>query len=334
MSFYDFPLKLDFGDPAEEVKRCRSDCALFDFSFIESARLQGSGALRVAEALSNRPLANMREGDIRYSVRINSESDAVADLTVWRRTSNTFEVMSGRREDILDLVACDEPDLTVVPLTPGRSTFSIQGPGALKALSGLCDTTVISTLDYFTFCETRVAGIPCVLGRLGYTGERGFEIISARANGVELWDMLCRVARPAGFIAADTLRIEAGLVLFANEFAIPVAPSEARLGAFCRTKNWRQPRIELVSMHAESETASWPWRPESNLSRPQMPDEVVVTSACRSAAAGGVLALGYVCAGVSTAQQFCDRTGVFKNIQLAATPFLASAKTVPRDSWR
>ena len=324
----------DFGDPAAEARACRTACALFDFSFLECARIQGAGARQLLEAFTGRPLASLEIGRISYALRIGPAGEAIADLTIWRIGDDRYEVMSGRREDILDLVACDEPDLTVVPLTPGRSTFSIQGPGALKALSGLCDTTVVSTLDYFTFCETRVAGIPCLLGRLGYTGERGFEIISARANGVELWDMLCRVARPAGFIAADTLRIEAGLVLFANEFAIPVAPSEARLGAFCRTKNWRQPRIELVSMHAESETASWPWRPESNLSRPQMPDEVVVTSACRSAAAGGVLALGYVCAGVSTAQQFCDRAGVFKNIQLAATPFLATAKTVPRDSWR
>ena len=71
--------------------------------------------------------------------------------------------------------------------------------------------------------------MPCVIGRLGYSGEPGFEIIVDAELQAPLWNELSGRARPAGFAATDILRIEAGLVLFANEFVVPVTPSEAGL---------------------------------------------------------------------------------------------------------
>ena len=71
--------------------------------------------------------------------------------------------------------------------------------------------------------------MPCVIGRLGYSGEPGFEIIVDVELQAQLWNELSGRARPAGFAATDILRIEAGLVLFANEFVVPVTPSEAGL---------------------------------------------------------------------------------------------------------
>jgi glycine cleavage system aminomethyltransferase T len=35
----------DYGDPYEEVRICRTSCALFDFSFVGQARLHGPKAL-------------------------------------------------------------------------------------------------------------------------------------------------------------------------------------------------------------------------------------------------------------------------------------------------
>src|SRR6185437_14536208 len=106
MAFELSKLKNDFGDPVGEAQSCRRESALFDFSFLECARLRGPDALGIVEKFVRRPLASLAQGAIAYAVRTDSFGMALADLTVWRIATDTFEVMSGRREDIDDLTAC------------------------------------------------------------------------------------------------------------------------------------------------------------------------------------------------------------------------------------
>src|SRR5262249_57514739 len=88
------------------------------------------------------------------------------------------------------------------------------------------------SLEYFGNGGRNMGGVACRVGRLGYTGERGFEIVLPRAAREVVWTALARHARPAGFAAADILRIEAGFLLFANELRFPVSAAELELGRF------------------------------------------------------------------------------------------------------
>ena len=87
------------------------DCALFDFSFLECVRLDGKRARDVIEAFTGRSLEALAEREICYALRIGPAGEAIADLTVWRTGPDSFEVMSGRREDVADLLACAGPGL-------------------------------------------------------------------------------------------------------------------------------------------------------------------------------------------------------------------------------
>ena len=180
----------------------------------------------------------------------------------------------------------------------------------------------------------RFVGVPCLIGRLGYTGEAGFEIIAPRASASELWKELSHHLRPAGFVAADMLRIEAGFVLFANEFRLPVAPAEAGLGRFYQPPHRLSPQIKLVSFQAEAAGLSWPWQPSPAIRRPQAPGIVAVTSACNSIVAGGILALGYVHVSTQAGMALHDPTGTFRNIRLTSMPFYDAKKQRPRAVWR
>src|SRR5262249_48506124 len=181
---------------------------------------------------TGRSLAGLAPGSIRYALRVADSGAVLADLTIWRIGPQAFELMSGRREDVLDLLSLSKSAAQVADLTASTAILSLQGPESLDALSGLGDLRAITALPYFGFCEARLGGTPCTVGRLGYTGEQGFEIVLARQDRASLWAELAKRARPAGFAAADILRIEAGFVLFTNEFSIPVAPSEAGLSRF------------------------------------------------------------------------------------------------------
>jgi glycine cleavage system aminomethyltransferase T len=101
-----------YGDPAEEVRACRTNCALFDFSFVGRARIGGSRALDAIGQLTRRPLGDLCAGQIRYAVREDRGGHLVSDLTIWRHDDH-YEVMSGRSEDTSDLVRAAPPDCTV-----------------------------------------------------------------------------------------------------------------------------------------------------------------------------------------------------------------------------
>jgi aminomethyltransferase len=312
---------------------CRTDCALFDFSFLEGARITGHRARDIIEMFTGRSMAALSENEIFYALRLGSGGKASADWTVWRTAADSFAVMSGRREDILDLLSCSGEGGVVVDMTADRATFAVQGPRSLAALRTLGDVSRIESLKYLTFDRTRLAGIPCTIGRLGYTGEAGFEIIVNRGQARDLWDALsCHVA-PAGFIAADMLRIEAGFVLFSNEFRLSVSPSEVGLEKFGRPTDPLKPAIMLVSFLADADLQSWPWQPSRGLKRPSAPGEIAVTSACESVMAGGILGLGYVLAGTLPNTVLHDPTGTFRNIRLTPKPFYDTLKRRPRTPW-
>jgi aminomethyltransferase len=338
MALADFECTDHFGDPAAEARACRSACALFDFSFIECAQVRGGAARQVVEAFTGRSLAQLSIAKIRYALRVDTARHLLADLTVWRTGEECYEVMSGRHEDIADLIDYAGPGVTVIA-PDDRATFAVQGPASLEAVRHLGATADIEALPYFGFAETMLDGIPCRIGRLGYSGEPGFEIICPKQSADRLWQALADHARPAGFIALDMLRIEAGFVLFSNEFRLPVTPAEAGLGKFYDRPGLRPPVLELVSFIAEADRLDWPWRPTWKPtwtpSSPQLSrGEIVVTSACTSVIAGGILGLGYVVAEHSPRAGLQNVSGIFRNIRLTPLPYYDTVKRRPRLPWR
>lgn len=331
MALADFQRIDDFGDAAAEAKACRSACGLFDFSFLECVRLEGRSAREVIEAFTGRSLDALEVGKIRYALRVDAEGHAIADLTVWRTGPDSYDVMSGRREDIVDLQCRAGPGLCITDIGSKTAALALQGPRSLEALSRLGDIGAIEPLGYFSFSHARLDDVECRIGRLGYTGEPGFEIIVAKPHADDLWQALAAHARPAGFIAIDMLRIEAGFVLFCNEFRLPVAPAEAGLGNFHRAPP-AAPQVSLISFRADADALDLPWQPSRHLKRPDTPGEIVVTSACESAFAGGILGLGYVLAGAQAGLR--DPTGVFRNIRRTPMPSYDTAKRRVRAPWR
>ena len=334
MAFERSELRNDFGDPVGEARSCRKESALFDFSFLECVRLRGPGALSVVEAFVRRPLPALAHGAIAYAIRTNSYGTALADLTVWRTGVDTFEVMSGRREDVSVLMACAPAQVETTDLGEARAVFAVQGPGALDALRKLGRLETVADLGYFRFAEVELAGVLCTVGRLGYTGEAGFEIILPRSDSPRFWRELARHSRPAGFVAMDALRIEAGFVLFANEFRLSASPAELGLQQFHVDRNARVTRLKLVSFQAKADHLSLPWIRSSSPQRPAEPGIIAITSACNSIAASGILGLGFITASTSDSAQLHDPSGEFREIRQAPRPFCDELKRRPRQPWR
>ena len=324
----------DYGDPAQEAVTCRRQACLFDFSFVRRASVRGPAALALIGRLTSRGLESLSPGQIRYALHRNDRGRLLSDLTIWRLGAEHYEVMTGRPADIALLESWRRPQARVADLSTESAIFALQGPDCLQALRGLTDVPALARLAYFGHRVARIAGIDCRVGRLGYTGEPGIEIILDRRQARTLWQTLAERTPPAGFAAADILRIEAGFALFANDFLLPVSAAEAGLAAFAEASGDPRPEITRVCFQAQAAQATFPWRPARNTVRPAAAGDMAITSACRSPLADGILGLGYVrTEDLSGDRAFTDKSGQFQGIRLATLPFYDPHKRRPRDAW-
>jgi aminomethyltransferase len=86
-----------------------------------------------------------------------------------------------------------------------------------------------------SFVEATWRGLPVVVCRTGYTGERGYELLPRWEDTPELWAALSAAVDPldglpCGLAARDTLRTEVGYPLHGHELTPEVTPLQARLG--------------------------------------------------------------------------------------------------------
>lgn len=333
MSFDAGAMARDYGDPWAEARTCRESAALFDFSFMARGRISGPGALAAVEALQPRPMADLPPGRIRYALRPDAGGTIVADLTVWRIDETTFEVMSGRAVDIADLGRLAGARTNFADLSAATAVLAIQGPGALAALQGLADLETLARLPYFGFAPTMIDGIECMVGRLGYTGERGFEIVLPAERRDAMWRTLSVRVRPAGFAAADILRIEAGFVLFANECRFAVSAEELGLPAFGGPAPWPA-RVRLTGFEAKAAEPPVMWHAQRT-TLPERADEMRISSACHSPHLERTIGLAFVKADASPGLigSLNDADRRFTDIRLLPMPFFDPEKRRPRGAW-
>jgi aminomethyltransferase len=105
-------------------------------------------------------------------------------------------------------------DVEISDVSESIAALSLQGPAAGAILQSLG----APPLKYFRIASANLRGIPVEVSRTGYTGDLGFEIWMDRSQALPVWDMLMEAGRaygimPAGMLALDMARIEAGLML-------------------------------------------------------------------------------------------------------------------------
>lgn len=322
----------DFGDVEGEARAARERAAVFDFSFVARARLLGRDPAAILERFQTRPVADMAAGAIRYALRLGADGAVEADLTLWRIDEHVFEVMSGRREDVAALAALAGPDAAVVDLSDAGAIFAVQGPDTLDALAPLGERDRLAAIPYFGHAEATIAGIPCRVGRLGYTGEKGFEIIADKTDAARLRAALAERARPAGFAAADILRIEAGFILFANECRLGADPAALGLERAAPHALAHSP-LRLVAFTAAPAPIRSPWRPDGL--HPPARGEIAITSASASVALRGqTIGLGFVhAAEAAPGTRVRDHACRFGEVRVERIPLYDPAKQRPRGPW-
>ena len=102
------------------------------------------------------------------------------------------------------------------------AALALQGPTSGRLLKQVAEAD-ITNLKYFRFTHGKIGGVSVDISRTGYTGDLGYEIWIPWNDAPRVWDALMEKGRqfdlhPAGMLALDVARIEAGLILIEVDY--------------------------------------------------------------------------------------------------------------------
>src|SRR6056297_798193 len=107
----------------------------------------------------------------------------------------------------------------------------VTGPKAREVLAPLTDADL--SLPWLSFQETEVCGKPCVLLRVSFAGELGWEVHCLTDDAPEIWDAVTAAgAKPFGMWALDSLRLEKGYRAWKGDLSTDYTLLEAGLDRF------------------------------------------------------------------------------------------------------
>jgi aminomethyltransferase len=238
IDFAGWLMPVQYGGIIEEHRAVRERAGLFDLSHMGELFVEGpqAGAALAAALVSDPPA--LKVGRAHYSMICAPDGGILDDLIVYRVGEERFLVVAnaGNAQLVSDTLTERLSGFRAVLDDRSLATalVAVQGPAAAGIVGPLTDID-LEALRYYAIAEGRVAGIPALLARTGYTGEDGFEVFVEWSRADELWSTLAARGRdaglvPAGLGARDTLRLEAGMPLYGNELDTTTNPYEAGLG--------------------------------------------------------------------------------------------------------
>ncbi|MBI3046761.1 MAG: aminomethyl transferase family protein [Acidobacteria bacterium] len=205
-----------------EYHAIRHAAALIDVSPLFKYRISGPDASRLVDRVITRDVRKMGVGQVWYTPWCDDEGKVIDDGTVTRLDEQAFRWTAADpnlrwfRQNAAGL------DVGIEDISEQVAALALQGPTAARVLRAASNAD-IDALKYFRVTSGRIGRVPVDISRTGYTGDLGYEIWMPAESALEVWDVLMHEGRPfdirpAGMLALDMARIEAGLLLIDVDF--------------------------------------------------------------------------------------------------------------------
>jgi glycine cleavage system T protein len=206
-----------YADPLTECADVRAGAGLFDRSYRTTLRFTGQDRVTFLHNLLSNDIAALRPGMGCYATLLTRESKVVADANVFYmddsvRLDLDVRVKDRARAHLEKFLVAD--DVEIEDLTELETSVGVHGPRSSEIVSA----TLVADVPRAAFQHVSgtIAGATVLVARVDWTGDPGFEVTVARAEGAALWKALLTAGaplglRPAGMAAAEILRLEAGI---------------------------------------------------------------------------------------------------------------------------
>ncbi|MFN2471019.1 MAG: 2Fe-2S iron-sulfur cluster-binding protein [Gaiellaceae bacterium] len=209
-----------YGDAAAEVRAVHEGVGIIDVSTLGKLVVGGGDSGRFLERLYPNRFADLKIGRVRYAVLGTDAGRIMDDGTIGRLADEQFYVTttSTGSEIVLEWFewwnAVWGLEVEISNVTGALAAVNVAGPRARELVGRLTDLDVSS--DAFKYLDAKrahVAGVPCLLLRIGFVGELGYELHFPSGYGEYLWDTLLERGsdlgvRPFGLEPQRILRLE------------------------------------------------------------------------------------------------------------------------------
>ena len=205
-----------------EYNAIRNAAALIDISPLFKYRLTGKDATRLVDRIITRDMRKVAVGQVVYTPWCDEHGKVIDDGTVSRLEENTYRWTAADPSLRWFTQNATGMNVEIEDISESVSAVALQGPTSGRLLTTLI-ADGIANLKYFRVTKGTIAGVPVEISRTGYTGDLGYEIWIASEQAIKVWDALMEAGRafdihPAGMLALDVARVEAGLLLIDVDF--------------------------------------------------------------------------------------------------------------------
>lgn len=234
VDFGGWDMPLHYGSQIEEHHQVRRDAGMFDVSHMAVVDVTGADATDYLRRLLANDVARLSgPGKALYSCMLNDVGGVKDDLIVYRLTDEHYRLVvnAATRDKDLEWMRrqAEAFDVAVAERTD-RGMIAVQGPTARQRVLDLLDRDSRAAAEALQPFEATSAG-EWFVGRTGYTGEDGFEIVLPAGELASTWQGLrAGGVAPCGLGARDTLRLEAGLNLYGHDMDEETSPLASGLG--------------------------------------------------------------------------------------------------------
>ncbi|MFN2513610.1 MAG: aminomethyltransferase family protein [Pyrinomonadaceae bacterium] len=206
-----------------EYNAIRNAAALIDISPLFKYKLTGPDATRLVDRIITRDMRKVSVGQVVYTPWCDERGRVIDDGTVSRLEENTYRWTAADPSLRWFTQNASGMDVEIEDISESVSALALQGPTSARLLKTLVEGAQIEGLKYFRVTRGKMAGVPLEISRTGYTGDLGYEIWVPSEQALEVWDALVDAGQafdihPAGMLALDVSRIEAGLLLIDVDF--------------------------------------------------------------------------------------------------------------------
>jgi glycine cleavage system T protein (aminomethyltransferase) len=206
-----------------EYNAIRNAAALIDISPLFKYRLTGKDATRLVDRVITRDLRKVSVGQVIYTPWCDEHGKVIDDGTVSRLEENVYRWTAADPSLRWFTQNAVGLDVHIEDISETVAALALQGPTSGRLLKSIVTDADIENLKYFRVTKASIDGVPVEISRTGYTGDLGYEIWVGADSALQVWDFLTERGqpfdiKPAGMLALDVARIEAGLLLIDIDF--------------------------------------------------------------------------------------------------------------------
>jgi aminomethyltransferase len=210
----------DFHDI--EYNAIREAVALIDVSPLYKYRVHGRDAARLVDRVITRDATKLTPGRVYYTPWCDEFGKVIDDGTVHHLDDGSYRWTAADPQSRWLHLNAAGIEVTIDDETERVAGLAIQGPFSRAVLEAAAERS-FEDLRYFRRRKATVAGVEVDVSRTGYTGDLGYELWIPTEGATAVWDRLMEAGgawaiRPAGMLALDLTRLEAGLILLEVDY--------------------------------------------------------------------------------------------------------------------